>query len=215
MAQEKPTVREIVSNERPGLMKVVETPLLTAICLAAGVAFLSYILLAGLDTTGRHILVISLVRLSFLAGLIAVAATVRLSRGLSRVGLGLAAVSAVLNLVGAIGWVVTDGWSYNAFDADGPDSPPWYAYVIGSTAILFAFGTILAGIAAIRARVKPALAVAVLLAGLFFPAALLGDAVGLGAAIGHAFWTLPWLAVGLLTLAALREFAPAARAHLA
>ncbi len=208
MAQVEAATSEIVTGEKSGRIDTRQTSVLAAICLAAGIAFLVYLLVAGLDTIGRHMLVISLVRLSFLAGLIAFAASVRRSEGLFHVGLLLAAVSAALNMAGAFAWVVTDGWSYNAFDTDGTGFPPWYAFMIGGSAFLFALGTILTGIAAIRTRAKPVLALAVLLAGLLYPLA-----IPLGAT-GHAIWTLPWLAVGILTLAACRESAPAARAQL-
>ncbi|MDQ3548939.1 MAG: hypothetical protein M3439_08980 [Chloroflexota bacterium] len=155
MAQVEAATSEIVTGEKSGRIDTRQTSVLAAICLAAGIAFLVYLLVAGLDTIGRHMLVISLVRLSFLAGLIAFAASVRRSEGLFRVGLLLAAASAALNMAGAFAWVVTDGWSYNAFDTDGTGFPPWYAFMIGGSAFLFALGTILTGIAAIRTRAKP------------------------------------------------------------
>ena len=182
-------------------MSRVSSVQLAGIRLTAGVSFLIYILLAGLDTTGRHLFVISLARLGFAAGLIAAVATFRPAGTMARAGLWLAMVAAVLNLVGAVGHVVTDGWAYNPFDDDTTDDTPWYAFVIGATGVLFGIGTVLVGITALRSRVPRDVAVAILLGGILVVVAL-----GL-AAIGHALWTLPWLAVAFLTLRAQQESA--------
>lgn len=58
---------------------------------------------------------------------------------------GVAAVGAVANLAGGVGSVVTDGWDYNPFAPGAAESPPWYAFVIGISAFIFAFGSILTG----------------------------------------------------------------------
>jgi len=172
--------------------------LLAAIDVAAGVAFLAYILAFGLDTTGRHLFVLSLARLAFLAGLGAFLLTTGLSGGLARTGFGLAAAGALLNLAGAVGHVATDGWSYNPFDGQRATAP-WYAYVIGISALLFFIGTVVVAIAALRSTVARPLAVAVLLAGVSF--LLAGPFV----VPGHFVWTVAWVALGILVIRAHRE----------
>jgi hypothetical protein len=104
---------------------------------------------------------------------------------------------AVLNLVGGVGAPLTDSLSHNPFLATSPEAPPWYAYVIGASALLFALGTTLVGIAGRRAG---SLGVATILAGATYPLVFVlqapfGEVTG--AVIGHLVWIAPWLALAV------------------
>ena len=115
-------------------------------------------------------------------------------------GLYLAFVGALANALGAIGAVVTDGLEYNPFETAANVEPPWYAYVIGLSAFVFALGALLVGIAAWRAGVKRA-GLAAILGGAIYPVAFI--------AVGHAIWALPWLALGVLVYMDSRDAGPA------
>jgi hypothetical protein len=161
-------------------------------------AWLVFVLVGGLEAMGRHFVVLGVLRLAMLAALLALvlSAGAQTSR-LGRLGLGVAALGAVLNLMGGVGAVVTDGWTYNPFDPAVEAAPPWYAYVIGGSAMVFALGSILAGLAA-RSAGWPA--IAAVLGGLLYPMAFVLQGVygaATGAVIGHLVWVAPWLALSL------------------
>ena len=112
-------------------------------------------------------------------------------------GLGVAAVGIVANLAGGVGSVITDGWNYNPFGPGAAASPPWYAYVIGLGAFIFALGSILTGIAA---RSAGWLALAALLGGLLYPMAVVMQELyghDPGDLLGHLIWIAPWLVLAL------------------
>jgi hypothetical protein len=154
-------------------------------------SFMVYALIVGLEGTGRHFVEIGGLRMVLFAALLAFArASGALARRSGRFGVGLAGVAAVAFLGGGIGAVLTDGWSFDVFAADAGD-PPWYAYVIGASGILFALATVLVGAAG---RSAGRLSTAVILGGATFPLAF-----ALGPTAGHVAWLVPWmiLAVGL------------------
>lgn len=163
------------------------------------VAWIIFAVLGDLETNGLHLMVLGGLRIALLTVLLAFAARAGVSSRLGRAGAGLAATAAVLNLVGGVGAPLTDSLGYNPFlDTSSPE-PPWYAYVIGASALLFAVGTVLVGIAG---RSAGRLGAATILAGACYPLtfvlqALLGEATG--AVVGHLVWIAPWLvlAVGL------------------
>lgn len=162
-------------------------------------AWIAFVLIGGLEPIGRHFLVLGVLRVALLAALLgfAVAYVARSSR-LGRVGLVIAVVGAVGYLVGGIGSVVVDGWTYNPFAPGTEDDPVgWYPYVLGLSGIVFALGAILTGIAG---RSGGWLAVAAVLGGALFPMAfvmqgLLGH--NPGDLLGHLIWIAPWLALTL------------------
>ncbi len=164
-------------------------------------AWIVYALIGGLDTIGRHFVVLGALRVVLFGALLAFALAVGAhTRRLGRVGLVVAGVGAAGYLLGAVGSVATDGWTYDVF-ADAAASPPWYAIVLGLSGILFALGTVLVGIAG---RSGGRLAVAVILAGALFPAVLALSSVSHAA--GHIIWLVPWmvLAAGLIAAPAER-----------
>lgn len=167
------------------------------VAAAAIAVFVVYALVGGLEATGRHLVELGALRVVLFGALLAFAqGSGAGGRRLGRAGLVVAAVTAVTYLAGAIGAVATDGWSYDPFNPSLERvDPPWYAYVIGASAFLFALGTLLVGIAG---RTGNRLAVAVILAGAFFPLVFVLESV-LGAAGAHAVWLAPWmvLSVGL------------------
>lgn len=158
------------------------------VAAAAIAAWVIYALVGGLDTIGRHFVVLGGLRIVLFAALLTFALSVGAhTHGLGRLGILIAAVGAAGFLVGSIGSVATDGWSYDPFAPEVEAlSPPWYAYVIGLSGMLFALGTLLVGIAA---RSSGRLALAVILAGLLFPLAFALDGYG------HIIWLLPWMAL--------------------
>ncbi len=160
--------------------------------VAGALAFIVFALVVSdFDARGREFVVLAALRLVMLCALYAVAARFDARTRLLRWGLVAAGVGAVVNVVGALGAVVTDGWWFEPFADGAPADPPWYAYVIGLSAIVFAIGTLLVGIAAQRAG-GGAIAVAVILgAVLYFAALPLG-------ALGHVLWAAPWLGLGVL-----------------
>ena len=163
----------------------------------AVLAWLAFVLVGGLEAMGRHFVVLGVLRLAMFAALLALILLVGAQSGrLGRLGLGVAALGAVLNLLGGIGAVVTDGWTYNPFAPAVDGAPPWYAYVIGGSAALFALGSIVAGLAA-RSAGWPA--IAALLGGALYPMVfvLQGVYADTGAVIGHLVWVAPWLALSL------------------
>ena len=166
--------------------------------VAAGAiaVFVVYALVGGLEGTGRHFVELGALRIVLFGALFAFALSSGASaRRLGRAGLVVAGVAAVGYLAGGLGAVATDGWSYDVLDPSVEGEPPWYAYVIGASAILFALGTILVGIAGRGSR----LAVAVIVAGALFPVVFVLESL-LGFAGAHALWLVPWmvLAVGLV-----------------
>lgn len=173
------------------------------VAAAVILAWAVFALVADLEPNGRHLLGLGTLRVVLFATLLAFAIHVSATGNrLARVGLVLTGLMATLNLVGGAGAVMTDGWSYNPFaDASTAAAPPWYAYVIGASGILFAVGTVMVGVAARRAGW---LAAAVVAGGAAYPLAYVLQAPlgeGLGAVVGHLVWVSPWLAlaVGLAT----------------
>ena len=153
-------------------------------------AWVVFGLLDELEPNGRHLLVLGALRIVMLGALLAFAAKVGAdSTRFGRFALGSAALGAVVNLVGGIGAVVTDGWSFDPFGPGGPAEPPWYAYLVLAGAMVFTLGTILVGIAGRRGGW---LAVVVILGGILYAAFPLG-------AYGPVIWVASWfvLALGL------------------
>ena len=169
------------------------------------VAWIVLVVIGGLEPIGRHFVLLGVLRVALFVALLAFAAAfvVRDSR-LGRLGIAAAALGAGVNLVGGVGSVVTDGWSYNPFGPGTEDlGPPWYAYVIGLSALVFAVGSILVGIAG---RSGGWLAVAAVLGGILYPATIVMQGHyghDPGDLLGHLIWIAPWLAltVGLSRVA--------------
>lgn len=158
------------------------------VAAAALAAWLLYVLVGGMDGIGRHFVVLGALRVVLFGALLAFAlAAGAHERRLGQVGLVLAGLGALVNLVGGIGSVTTDGWSFDVFGAEGPADPPWYAYVIGLSGFLFALGTVLVGLAG---RAAGRIAAAVVLAGVLFPAVFVLQDVS--HAVGHIVWLAPW-----------------------
>ena len=154
----------------------------------------------GLEPVGRNFLILGVLRLALFAALVGLALAVVAHRSrLGILGLVAAAIGAVANLIGGVGSVVTDGWSHNPFGAGADATPPWYAYVIGLSAAIFAVGSIVTGMAA---RSAGWLAVAAVLGGVLYPMAFVMQGLyghDPGDLLGHLIWIAPWLvlAVGL------------------
>lgn len=167
------------------------------VALAVIAAWIVYVLVGGLEGTGQHFVVLGALRVVLFGALLAFAVAVGANAGrLGRAGLAIAAVGAGAYLLGGVGAVGTDGWSFDVFAGDGEFEPPWYAYVLGLSGILFALGTILVGIAG---RSSGRLSVAVILAGALFPVVFaLQEPLGFAGA--HIVWLVPWmvLAAGLI-----------------
>lgn len=162
-----------------------------SISLAASVGFLAYVLLYGLGTVGYHLVVLGLLRWLLMPALVALHRRLGFPQ-LSAWGVGLAAGGAVATLVGALTLVVLDGWAFDPFAAAGA-SPPPYVFVIGTGAMGFAAGTVLAGLAALR-RGSWIVGLSALLAGLLYlPAIPL-------AAVGHLAWIAAWISFSTLLL---------------
>jgi hypothetical protein len=181
-------------------MKPSTNPALAArVLLAVAAAWLIWAVVDTLEPVGRHFLGLGALRIAMLAALVGFAlASGARDRRLGRIGLALVACMAVLNIGGAVGAVATDGWSHNPFDTGADVEPPWYAYVIGASAILFALGTALVGVAGRGHR----LWVPVVLAGVvYLPAVAVSQESPLA---GHLIWVAAWVAVAL-GLAGLRE----------
>lgn len=164
-------------------------------------AWVVLVVVGGLESVGRHFLILGVLRLALFAALAALALTIAAPRSrLGYLGLGAAAVGAAANLAGGVGSVVTDGWTYDPFGAGAADlAPPWYAYVIGLSAFIFAVGSVLTGIAA---RSAGWLAVAAVLGGVLYPMAFVMQGLyghDPGDLLGHLIWIAPWfvLSVGL------------------
>ena len=156
-----------------------------------------------MEGTGQHFVVLGALRVVLFGALLAFAVTVAAHTRAPRTGRARhRRVGAAAYLFGGVGAVATDGWSFDVFAGDGEFEPPWYAYVIGLSGILFAVGTILVGIAG---RSGGRLAVAVILAGVMFPAVFALQSP-LGFAGAHIVWLLPWtvLAAGLIAASAGR-----------
>ena len=159
--------------------------------------WIGFVVIGGLESIGRHFLILGVLRVVLLVALLGFAAAF-VARGsrLGRVGLGLAAVGAVVNLAGGIGSVVVDGWTFNPFGPGMEDQPlAWYPYVIGLSAFIFAIGGILTGIAG---RSAGWLAAAVVLGGVLYPMAFVMQGVlghDPGDLVGHLIWIAPWLAL--------------------
>ncbi|MDN5858528.1 MAG: hypothetical protein L0H84_07880 [Pseudonocardia sp.] len=179
-------------------MKVTEEPrtantTVGYVMAAVIAAWVVFALLDELEPNGRHLLVLGALRIVMLGALLAFAAKVGADANrFGRFALGVAALGAVVNLVGGIGAVLTDGWSYDPFGPGGSAEAPWYAYLVMVGAMVFTLGTILVGIAGRRGGW---LAIAVILGGILY-----APAVPLGA-YGHVIWVAPWfaLALGLAT----------------
>lgn len=168
------------------------------VTVAAIVAWLGYVLVGGLESVGRHFVILGAMRVVLFGALLAFAlASGAQARRLGRAGLGLAGVSALANLVGGVGAVATDGWSYNPFAPELDDvAAPWYAYVIGLSALAFAIATILVGIAG---RGSTRMTTPVVLGGALYPLVfVLQGPLGAstGGTVGHILWLAPWLVLG-------------------
>jgi hypothetical protein len=152
----------------------------------------------GLEPVGSHFVILGVLRIVLFAALVALAVKAGQRRSRFGVfGLGVAAVGAVANLAGGVGSVVTDGWDYNPFAPGAAESPPWYAFVIGISAFIFALGSILTGVAA-RSAGWPA--VAAVLGGLLYPMAVVMQELyghDPGDLVGHLIWIAPWLVLAL------------------
>jgi len=152
----------------------------------------------GLEPVGQHFLMLGVLRLALFAALVGLALAVAAHRSrLGGLGLLAAAIGAGANLIGGVGSVVTDGWSYDPFGAGADAAPPWYAYVIGLSAFIFAVGSILTGIAA---RSAGWLAVAAVLGGVLFPMTFVMQGLyghDPGDLLGHLIWIVPWLALAV------------------
>jgi len=163
-------------------------------------AWIVVAVVGGLEPVGRNFLMLGVLRLALFAALVALALAVGAHRSrLGFLGLGAAAIGAGANLIGGLGSVVSDGWNHNPFGAGADVAPPWYAYVIGLSAAIFALGSILTGIAA-RSAGWPA--VAAVLGGVLYPMAFVMQGLyghDPGDLLGHLIWIAPWLvlAVGL------------------
>ncbi|HWL50051.1 MAG TPA: hypothetical protein VNT92_09245 [Acidimicrobiia bacterium] len=157
-----------------------------------------FVVVGGLQPVGRHFLILGVLRLALLAALIGLALSTSTHRSrLGKAGLGIAAVGAVANLAGGVGSVVTDGWNYDPFGPGADASPPWYAFVIGLSAGLFALASILTGIAA---RSAGWLALTAVVGGVLYPATILMQGIyghDPGDLIGHLIWIAPWFVLGL------------------
>lgn len=156
-------------------------------------AFIVYILIVGLEATGRHFLELGVMRVVLFGALLSFGRwSGALGRRLGKFAIGMNGLAAVGFVCGAIGAIVTDGWSYDVFGPGTPADPPWYAYVIGLSGILFAVSTIVVGIAG---RSVGRLAAAAIVAGVSFPLVF-----ALGDTAGHVVWLVPWflLSVGLI-----------------
>jgi len=183
---------------RDSRMNVTEQPRVAAsgvgyITAAVIAAWVVFVLLDEPEPNGRHLLVLGALRVVMLGALLAFAAVVGADRTrVGRAALAVAALGAIVNLLGGVGAVLTDGWSFNPFAPGGPTEPPWYAYLVLIGAMAFTLGTILLGIVGRRGGW---LAAAVVLGGVSYAAA-----VPLGA-YGHLVWVAPWfaLALGLAT----------------
>ena len=156
------------------------------------------VVVGGLESVGRHFVILGILRIVLLAALVVL--VLKAGRNPNRfgvLGLGVAAVGAFVNLVGGVGSVVTDGWNYNPFAPGATASPPWYAFVIGISAVIFALGSILTGIAA---RSAGWLAVAAVLGGVLYPMAIVMQELyghDPGDLLGHLIWIAPWLVLAL------------------
>ncbi len=156
------------------------------------------VVVGGLESVGRNFLMLGALRLALFAALVGLALAVAAHRSrLGFLGLVTAAVGAGANLIGGVGSVITDGWSHNPFGAGADAAPPWYAYVIGLSAAIFAVGSILTGIAA-RSAGWPA--VAAVLGGVLYPMAFVMQGLyghNPGDLLGHLIWIAPWLALAV------------------
>ena len=189
-----------VQTRPPTAEETVRVGQLTAAVILTWIVFA---LLADLEPNGLHLLVLGALRVVLFAALLAFAVRAGATRTtFGRASLALTATMAVSNLVGGAGAVVTDGWSYNPFDASVTAAAPWYGYVSGGSALLFALGTVLVGVAGRRAGW---LAAAVVAAGAVFPLVFflgefLSDEVlseSTGELLGHLIWVGAWLALAL------------------
>jgi hypothetical protein len=180
-------------------MELHERAVMTGRIVTAVIAgWVILVVVGGLEPVGRHFLILGVLRLALLAALIGLSLSTSTHRSrLGATGLVIAAVGAVVNLAGGVGSVVTDGWNYDPFGPDAAASPPWYAYVIGLSAFLFALGSILTGIAA---RSAGWLAHTAVLGGVLYPATILMQGIyghDPGDLIGHLIWIAPWFALVL------------------
>lgn len=158
--------------------------------LAAIVAAGVYVAADGLDSAvTRGFVVLAALRVILLGVVLAFGSAVRATGGrLVTIGLLLAALGVAGYVVGAIGGIATDGWTYDALDEDV--ALPWYLPFVGIGAIVFSVGTVLVGIAG-RSAGWPA--VALVLSGVAYPL-LLFPAQPFGTVAGHLIWLVLWLA---------------------
>ena len=167
--------------------------------IAVIAAWVVLVVVGGLEPIGRNFLLLGVLRVALLAALLGFAAVfVARSSSLGRLGLGAAAVGAAANLVGGVGSVVVDGWTYNPFGPGTEEMPgSWYPYVIGLSAVVFALGCVLTGIAG---RSGGWLAVAAVLGGVLYPMAFVMQGLfghNPGDLLGHLIWIAPWVALAL------------------
>ena len=155
-------------------------------------AYIVYIVIVGLVGNGRHFLELGVMRVVLFSALLVFARwSGAMTSRLGRFSTRLAGAAAGLFVAGAIGAVITDGWSRNIFAPGETGAPPWYAYVIGLSGMLFSLGAIGTGIAG---RSAGPLAVVAILGGATFPLAIISDTAG------HVVWLALWLVlcVGLI-----------------
>ena len=165
---------------------------------AAIAGWIVLVVVGEFESVGRHFVILGILRIALFAALVGLALVASTHRSrLGLVSLGVAAVGAAANIAGGVGSVVTDGWNYNPFGAGADVAPPWYAYVIGLSAFIFALGSILSGIAA---RSAGWLAVAAVLGGMLYPMAIVMQELyghDPGDLLGHLIWIAPWLVLAL------------------
>ena len=157
---------------------------------AAIAAWTVFAALGDLQPNGRHLLALGTLRVVMCAALFAFAVLAGLTGSRAgRLALTVTALAAAGTLVGGVGAVAVDGWSYNPFAPENEANPlPWYPYLILVSTALFALGTLVVGILGRRAGW---LAIAVMAAGVLYAAA---GAINPG---GHFIWAAAWFAVAL------------------
>ena len=155
-----------------------------AVSATASVLFIVYVFVAGLTTIGRHLLVIGIFRFLLLPAF-RIATDLAQGRAPARVGWWLGVAGALLTFAGGLGVMVGYGPNFDPLAGDSPAG--WPPYAIGAGAALFMLGTILCGVALLRAGHRAVGAVA-LLAGLSFVGAGVADP-----ALGHVIWAAAWL----------------------
>lgn len=169
------------------------------VAVAAIAAWFVLVLVDGLSPGGRSFVVLGAMRVVLFGLLLAFALSSGAAAGrLGRAALVLAGIAAGGYLFGGVGAVATDGWSYNPFSEENAElAPPWYAYVLLASGMLFAIATVLVGVAG---RARRPLWLGLVAAGVLYPAvfALQGPlGATTGVLVGHVLWLGVWLAVAV------------------